>query len=96
MKTEEDHVTVRIPRQLADEIDEIIRSGKLGYRSRAEIVNEAIRLRIELLRLNNPTTSRTTSQKTDDDLLIQVKETFLAHTIINIAKEKTHPIIIQI
>ena len=91
LKTKEDYVTVRIPRKLADEIDEIIRSGTLGYRSRAEMVNEAIRLRIELLRLNNPTTSRTTSQKTDDDLLIQVKETFLAHTIINVAKEKTLP-----
>jgi len=53
MKSEDDYVTVRIPRQLADEIDEIIRSGKLGYRSRAEIVNEALRLRIELLRFNN-------------------------------------------
>jgi len=53
MKGEDGYVTVRIPRQLADEIDEIIRSGTLGYRSRAEMVNEALRLRIELLRFNN-------------------------------------------
>ena len=91
MKTEEAYVTVRIPRKLADEIDEILRSGTLGYRSRAEMVNEAIRLRIELLRFNNPTISRTTPQKTDDDLSVQVKETLLAHTIINMAKEKTPP-----
>jgi metal-responsive CopG/Arc/MetJ family transcriptional regulator len=48
MKSEGDeYVTVRIPKQLADEIDEIIRSETLGYRTRAEMVKEAIRLRIE-------------------------------------------------
>ena len=55
MKNQGDYVTVRIPRELADEIDRIIRSGTLGYRTRAEIVNDAIRLRIELLRFNNST-----------------------------------------
>ncbi len=53
MKKEEDYVTVRIPRQLTDEMDEIIRSGILGYKTRAEMVKEAIRLRIESIRLNN-------------------------------------------
>jgi metal-responsive CopG/Arc/MetJ family transcriptional regulator len=54
MKSEEDeYVTVRIPKQLADEIDEIIRSKTRGYRTRAEMVKEAIRLRIEQLRFNN-------------------------------------------
>jgi len=53
MKSEDDYVTVRIPRKLADEIDEIIRSGTLGYKTRAEVVKEAIRLRIESIRLNN-------------------------------------------
>jgi len=53
MKAEEDYVTVLIPRQLADEMDEIIRSGTLGYKTRAEMVKEAIRLRIESIRLNN-------------------------------------------
>ncbi len=51
--SEDDYVTVRIPKQLADEVDEIIRSGTLGYRTRTEVVNEATRLRIELLRFNN-------------------------------------------
>ena len=53
MKKEEDYVTVRIPRQLTDEMDEIIRSGILGYKTRAEMVKEAIRLRIESIRFNN-------------------------------------------
>lgn len=65
MKSEDDYVTVRIPRKLADEIDEIIRSGTLGYRSRAEMVNEAIRLRIELLRFNNSMSSNMLQKKKD-------------------------------
>jgi len=52
-ETKDDYVTVRIPKLLADEIDKIIESGTLGYRSRAEMVNDAIRLRIEILRFNN-------------------------------------------
>jgi metal-responsive CopG/Arc/MetJ family transcriptional regulator len=52
-ETKDDYVTVRIPKDLADEIDKIIESGTLGYRSRAEMVNDAIRLRIEILRFNN-------------------------------------------
>jgi len=62
MKSEDDYVTVRIPRKLADEI---IRSGTLGYRSRAEMVNEAIRLRIELLRFNNSMSSNMLQKKKD-------------------------------
>ena len=51
MKSEEDeYVTIRIPKPLANEIDEIIRSQTLGYRTRAEMVKEAVRLRIEQLR----------------------------------------------
>jgi len=65
MKSEDDYVTVRIPRQLADEMDEIIRSGTLGYRTRAEMVKEAIRLRIESIRLNNSMRSNTSQKKKD-------------------------------
>jgi len=54
-KTTDGYNTVRIPEELANEIDEIISSSNMGYRTRAEFVNEAIRLRIELLRLNNST-----------------------------------------
>jgi metal-responsive CopG/Arc/MetJ family transcriptional regulator len=53
MKGQDDYVTIRIPRELADEIDKIVKHGTLGYRTRAELVNDAIRLRIELLRFNN-------------------------------------------
>ena len=53
----ENYVTLKVPRALADEIDQLIESGTLGYRSRAEMVNDAIRRRIEQLRTNNSTSS---------------------------------------
>ena len=49
------YATVRIPKALADEIDEIVHSGILGYKTRAELVKDAIRLRLALLPNNNPT-----------------------------------------
>ena len=49
MKSKTKYVTIRIPKELADEIDRILEVGTLGYRSRAEIANEAIRLRLEAL-----------------------------------------------
>lgn len=52
-----DYVTIKIPKALANEIDQIIGSGTLGYRSRAELVSEAIRRRIEQLNSNNSTTN---------------------------------------
>jgi metal-responsive CopG/Arc/MetJ family transcriptional regulator len=45
----ENYVTLKIPKALADEIDKLIELGTLGYRSRAEMVNDAIRHRIEEL-----------------------------------------------
>jgi metal-responsive CopG/Arc/MetJ family transcriptional regulator len=62
---QEDYVTLKIPRALADEIDQIIQSKTLGYRSRAEMVNDAIRRRLEQLRLNNSmkNTLRTKAEK---------------------------------
>jgi metal-responsive CopG/Arc/MetJ family transcriptional regulator len=53
MVKEDAYVTIRIPKQIANEIDRIINSGSLGYRSRAELVTEATRLRIELIDLND-------------------------------------------
>ena len=53
MKTQDNYITVRLPKSLGNEIDEIIKSGLLGYRSRAELVAEAVRLRIELLNFSN-------------------------------------------
>lgn len=57
------YATVRIPKALADEIDEIVRSGILGYRTRAELVKDAIRLRIALLPYNNLTKSNSIELK---------------------------------
>jgi metal-responsive CopG/Arc/MetJ family transcriptional regulator len=49
----EDYVTLKLPRALADEIDHVIESGTLGYRSRAELVSDAVRRRLEQLSPNN-------------------------------------------
>ena len=51
----EDYVTLKLPGALADEIDHVIESGTLGYRSRAEFASDAIRRRLEQLDLNNAT-----------------------------------------
>lgn len=48
----EGYVTLKIPVALAEEIDQLIESGTLGYRSRAEMVNDAIRRRIEQINSN--------------------------------------------
>jgi len=40
-ETGENYVTVRLPKDLADEMDKLI--GTHGYRTRAEIAKEAIR-----------------------------------------------------
>lgn len=37
------YVNVSIPEELAKKIDEYIRKSKLGFRSRAEVVAEAVR-----------------------------------------------------
>jgi len=41
MSEKEDYVTLKIPHELAEAIDRII--GKMGFRTRAEFVKEAIR-----------------------------------------------------
>jgi metal-responsive CopG/Arc/MetJ family transcriptional regulator len=55
----EDYVTLKIPKALADGIDQMIESKTLGYRSRAEIVNDALRRRIEQIQSNNMTKNNT-------------------------------------
>ena len=50
-----DYVTIQIRRELADEIDQILQVGILGYRSRAELAVDAIRRRLEQLNSNNLT-----------------------------------------
>jgi metal-responsive CopG/Arc/MetJ family transcriptional regulator len=56
---QENYVTLKVPKALADEIDQIIESGTLGYRSRAEMVNDAVRRRLEQLRSNNSMENKT-------------------------------------
>ena len=50
----EDYVSLKIPKALADEMDHVIESGTLGYRSRAELASDAIRRRLEQISLNHP------------------------------------------
>jgi Arc/MetJ-type ribon-helix-helix transcriptional regulator len=45
----DDYTTVRLPKELMKEIDEIIKHGIRGYKSRAEFIKEAIRKRFEEL-----------------------------------------------
>ena len=47
---QENYVTLKVPKALADEIDRLIKAGTLGYRSRAEMVNDFIRRGIEQLK----------------------------------------------
>jgi metal-responsive CopG/Arc/MetJ family transcriptional regulator len=44
------YVNVKIPEELIEEVEKIIKEKKLGYRSRAEFVIEACRERIIRLR----------------------------------------------
>ena len=58
----ETYVTLKIPKSLADEIDHVIESGTLGYRSRAELASDAIRRRLEQLNSNNSARNGTMSK----------------------------------
>lgn len=49
-----DYVTVKLPRELAEYIDIIIRSRRYGYRSRAEFVAEAVREKLRQLGFFKP------------------------------------------
>ena len=50
----DDYTTVRIPKELIEEIDNIIKRGIRGYKSRAEFIKEAIRKRSEELKTFQP------------------------------------------
>jgi Arc/MetJ-type ribon-helix-helix transcriptional regulator len=45
----DDWTTVRIPSELHEEIKELIELKKKGYRTIAQFVNEAVRLRLEYI-----------------------------------------------
>jgi metal-responsive CopG/Arc/MetJ family transcriptional regulator len=44
---DQDYVSVRVPRKLMTEVDRFVRHRVLGFRSRAELVVDAIRRRLE-------------------------------------------------
>ena len=44
------YVNVKVPEELADEIDKILSERKLGYRSRVEFIAEATRQRLMEIR----------------------------------------------
>jgi Arc/MetJ-type ribon-helix-helix transcriptional regulator len=50
----DEYTTVRLPRELMDEIDQLIKRGIRGYKSRAEFIKEAIRKRFEELQTAQP------------------------------------------
>ncbi|MGA2386953.1 MAG: ribbon-helix-helix domain-containing protein [Candidatus Bathyarchaeia archaeon] len=52
--TQDDYTTVRLPKELIDEIDQIIKRGIRGYKSRSEFIKEAIRKRFEDLQTAQP------------------------------------------
>jgi Arc/MetJ-type ribon-helix-helix transcriptional regulator len=56
----DEYTTVRLPKELMEEIDEIIRHGVRGYKSRAEFIKEAIRKRFEEVKTLKPTTEAPT------------------------------------
>ena len=37
------YITIRLPKKLVEEIDEVLEHKNLGYTSRAELVKEAVR-----------------------------------------------------
>ena len=46
------YVNVKVPEELAKEIDELVKRGILGYRSRGEFIAEAIRERLLKVKTN--------------------------------------------
>ena len=44
------HVTVQIPKKLADLIDLLVENGYQGYRTRAEFVTTSIRRQLDIIK----------------------------------------------
>ncbi len=45
-----EYTTIRIPKEITEEIEEIIRELKLGYRNKSEFIIETVRNRVIKLR----------------------------------------------
>lgn len=89
---------VRIPNPLVVLVDEIVDECGL-YINRQQFIESAIREKVEKFLFVGEATSlrserriKALSQEADDDLLVRVKETFLAYTIIWWIKERTTPV----
>jgi len=39
--------TIQLPEELLDRVDDLVEAPELGYTSRAELIKEAVRLRVE-------------------------------------------------
>jgi Arc/MetJ-type ribon-helix-helix transcriptional regulator len=72
---------VRVPKPIIDEVDRIVR-GSGVYVNRQQFIESALRERIEQSKL---------AEKIGDDFVSHIKDTFLAHAIINTIKEETLP-----
>jgi Arc/MetJ-type ribon-helix-helix transcriptional regulator len=72
---------IRVPKPIIDEVDRIVRESGV-YINRQQFIEAAIRERIEQSRL---------AEKIGDDFASRIKDTFLAHAIINTIKEETLP-----
>lgn len=90
---------VRIPEPIMDEVDEIVRDSGL-YLNRQQFVESAIREKVEKTKLlkereaANPRSEpkvTAASQEVGDDLLVRVKDAFMAHAIVNMVREKPLP-----
>lgn len=46
----EDYATVKLPKKLADEVDDLIEKSHLGYLSRMEFTRDAVRRRLDQLK----------------------------------------------
>lgn len=53
MSSPKRYVNIKVPEELADEIDKILKERKLGYRSRAEFIIEASRQRLMDVKKNS-------------------------------------------
>ncbi|MEM1515147.1 MAG: ribbon-helix-helix domain-containing protein [Thermoproteota archaeon] len=45
------YISVKIPKELMDEVDKIVSAGLLGYKSRMEFIKDAVRDKILRLRV---------------------------------------------
>ena len=45
----DEYTTVRLPKELMEEIDNILKRGVMGYKSRAEFIKEAIREKLKTI-----------------------------------------------